>query len=135
MIRLATQIFAAAASTLAFAAAPANAQSDDVENLRFFERAAVGPVELTPFGVVRDRRCSDPRFCWRPEDMRVSVILHDQSIPREVVLRLGERTAVPGGYLVLTDPGTRPRSRGALPLSAYALDILFIPLSPAQGGR
>jgi hypothetical protein len=96
-------------------------------DLSFFERVTVGPIELTPFGVIRDLRCDDPRFCYRPQDMRISVIVHDQRIPREVVLRLGQATQVPGGVLVLRDPGTRPRARGALPLSEYALAIGFIP--------
>jgi|GEM_PF-2597937 len=96
-------------------------------DLTFFERAKVGPIELTPFGVVRDQRCADARFCYLPEDLRISVILHDQRIPREVVLTLGQAARVPGGFLVLRDPGTRPRSRGALALTEYALDIEFIP--------
>ncbi|MEO1220128.1 MAG: hypothetical protein AAFY42_02090 [Pseudomonadota bacterium] len=111
--------------------APVQAQTQEepiiAYDLTFFQRATVGPIELTPFGVVRDQRCADPRFCYRSEDMRVSVILHDQRIPREVVLRLGQATPVPGGVLVLRDPGTSPRARGAARLSEYALDIEFIP--------
>lgn len=112
-------------------AAPVLAQSQEqaiiAYDLTFFERATVGPIELTPFGVVRDQRCADARFCYRNEDLRISVILHDRRIPREVVLKLGHATRIPGGFLVLRDPGTRPRARGALALTEYALDIEFIP--------
>ncbi|MEE4200091.1 hypothetical protein [Erythrobacter sp.] len=124
---------AALLTVTVLAAAPVAAQearqfaADRVTGLRFFERAQLGPHELTPFGVVRDQRCADPRFCYRPEDMRISIILHERAIPREVVLRLGQPVAVPGGYYLLRDPGTRPRFRGALSLDEYALDIAFIP--------
>ena len=124
----------AALALFAASHAPALAQSSNVYDVGFFERVAVGPVELTPFGVVRDQRCADARFCFRPNDMRVSVILHDQRVPYEVVLVLGEAVEVPGGYLVLLDPGTRPRQRGALRLSEYALDIAFVP-DPDQNSR
>jgi len=119
-------------ATLMLAAAPAHAQSSLARDVAFFERAQVGPVELTPIGVVRDQRCADPRFCFRPNDMRISVILHDRRYPYEVVLRLGQPVAVPGGALLLLDPGTRPRQRGAIRLDQYALDIQFIP-APRQG--
>lgn len=126
-----TRIFAAIFAMLALVVGPAQAQiqgqSRAAYDVRFFERVAIGPVELTPIGVVRDQRCADPRFCYRPEDMRVSVILHDRRYPYEVVLRLGQAVEVPGGFLVLRDPGTRPRDRGALRLGEYALDIEFIP--------
>ena len=46
---------------------------------------------------------------------------------QEAVLRLGIPTKVPGGYLTLVDPGTRPRDRGALPLDEYRLDIRYAP--------
>lgn len=99
-------------------------------DIAFFERVSVGSIELTPFGVVRDQRCADPRFCFRPEDMRVSVVMHDRVYPYEVVLMLGRPVEVQGGYLILHDPGTRPRERGALQLAEYALDIEFIPAPP-----
>ena len=114
-------------AALTFASAPVQAQSDSVYGVRFFERVTVGEVELTPFGIVRDQRCADARFCFRPNDLRISVILHDQRYPYEVVLRLGRPVAVPGGYLILRNPGTRPRQRGALRLSEYALEIEFVP--------
>lgn len=119
----------------------ANAQSQNsgyqpglVYDIPFFERVRIGSVELTPFGIVRDQRCADPRFCYRPEDMRVSVVMHDKAYPYEVVLMLGRPVEVTGGYLILHDPGTRPRERGALSLSEYALDIEFIPV-PQQRQR
>ena len=117
----------AAALLLSGLAVPANAQSDTsaTETFAFFERGEIGPVEITPIGVVRDQRCADARFCYRPEDMRISVILHDGIRMQEVVLRLGERSAIPGGFLTLIDPGTRPRARGALRLSEYRLAIRY----------
>lgn len=130
-----TRLFAVMLAALGLTAAPAQAQtlsqtqgqSRMAYDVRFFERVAIGPVQITPIGIVRDQRCADPRFCYRPEDMRVSVILHDRRYPYEVVLRLGQAVAVTGGFLVLRDPGTRPRDRGALRLGEYALDIEFIP--------
>ena len=116
-----------ALAILAVSAVPVQAQVSRVDDVAFFERVRVGSVELTPFGIIRDQRCADARFCYRPNDMRVSVIVRDRGIPYEVVLRLGRPVEAPGGFLVLRDPGTRPRERGALPLSEYALDIEFIP--------
>ncbi len=116
----------ALALTLATSAAAAQARSAFAEDVAFFERVSLGTVEITPIGVVRDQRCADPRFCFRTNDMRISVILHDRRIPREVVLPLGQAVEIPGGYLLLRDPGTRPRQRGALRLTDYALDIEFI---------
>ena len=124
-----------ACAALVFASAPAHAQSNSVYDVRFFERVSVGDLELTPFGVVRYQRCADARFCFRPNDLRISVILHDQRYPYEVVLRLGQPVAVLGGYLILRDPGTRPRQRGALRLSEYALDIEFVPAPPPRPPR
>ncbi|WP_298333349.1 hypothetical protein [uncultured Erythrobacter sp.] len=137
-INWATRILMMLGGAAMITSAPVSAQSQYqpiiAYDLTFFERAKVGPLEITPFGVVRDQRCADARFCYRPEDLRISVILHDQRIPREVVLTLGQATQVPGGVLVLRDPGTRPRSRGALALTEYALDIEFIP-TPRRGRR
>ncbi|MFU7528976.1 hypothetical protein [Qipengyuania sp. ASV99] len=132
-------MIATASLALAALGAPitANAQSDTelyvaglTYDIAFFERVTVGSIELTPFGIVRDQRCADARFCYRPEDMRVSVVMHDREYPYEVVLFLGRPVEVDGGYLILHDPGTRPRDRGALQLTEYALDIEFIPAPP-----
>ncbi|EAQ30002.1 hypothetical protein NAP1_04480 [Erythrobacter sp. NAP1] len=117
-----------ALTILAVSAVPVQAQVSRVDDVAFFERAQVGPIELTPFGIVRDQRCADARFCYRTNDMLVSVIVRDRGIPYEIVLRLGQQVEAPGGFLVLRDTGTRPRERGALPLSEYALDIEFIPV-------
>lgn len=126
-MRLMTRSSLLALACLALASAPAQAQSEFAYNVPFFKRVAVGEIELTPFGVVRDQRCEDPTFCFRPNDLRISVILHDRRVPYEVVLRLGQAVAVPGGFLILRDPGTPPRQRGAVRLSEYALDIEFVP--------
>jgi len=134
----ATRILMILGAGAIIASTPVKARAEEqgvtAYGLAFFERAQLGPIELTPFGVVRDQRCADARFCYRPEDLRISVILHDQRIPREVVLTLGQATRIPDGFLVLRDPGTRPRSRGAVALSEYALEIEFIPL-PRQRRR
>lgn len=119
-------------SALALIAAPAQAQSGIAYDVPFFKRVAVGEVELTPFGVVRDQRCADARFCFRPNDLRISVILYDERYPYEVVLQLGQPVEVAGGYLILRDPGTRPRQRGALRLSEYALDIEYVAVPPER---
>lgn len=135
--------FASMAIAFSAWAHPAFAQSQDTRfettmeagvahDIAFFERARIGSIELTPFGIVRDQRCADPRFCHRPEDMRVSVVMHDREYPYEVVLALGKPIEVSGGFLILHDPGTRPRQRGALRLNDYALDIEFIPVPLRQ---
>lgn len=120
-------LIACASVAVACASTSAHAQSKIAYDVPFFQRVAVGDLEITPFGVVRDQRCADPRFCFRPNDLRISVILHDRRVPYEVVLRLGEPVAVKGGFLILRDPGTRPRQRGALRLSEYSLDFEFVP--------
>ncbi|AWW74591.1 hypothetical protein CD351_09160 [Erythrobacter sp. KY5] len=124
-----------ALGALAFSSAPAQAQVSRADDVAFFQEAQVGPLQVTPFGVVRDQRCADARFCFRPEDMRVSVIVRERGLPYEIVLRLGQPVAAPGGFLVLRDPGTRPRERGALHLREYALDIEFIPAPPRTRTR
>ena len=116
-------------------AVPASAQSLDADyayDVAFFERVEVGEIELTPFGIVRDTRCADERFCFREDTLIVSVMLHDTRVPREVVLELNRRTAVPGGWLVLRDAGTIPVERGAQRLSNYRLGIEFIPLDQSD---
>ena len=117
----------AAFGTLAFGA-PASAQSAIAEDVAFFERVNVGDVEVTPFGVVRDRRCADIRFCTREDTLIISVILHDYRGMQEVVLELGEPVEVPGGFLVLLDAGTAPSLRSAIHLREYRLALEFIPL-------
>ena len=111
-----------AQTNLASQAAPRPGQA-----IAFFERAKIGPLEVTPIGVIRDQRCSDPRFCYRPQDMRISVIVYADGIMEEAVLRLGIPTKVPGGYFTLVDPGTRSRDRSALRLDEYRLDIRYAP--------
>ena len=113
-------------------AAPAAAQNYGyIEDVAFFERVAVGNVEITPFGIKRDTRCADLRFCTRENRFTVSVILHDYRGMTEVVLDLDRPAVVPGGYLVLRDAGTRPKFRGVIPLREYALAIEYIPFDEA----
>ncbi len=118
----------AAIAALVLIAAPANAQDYITEDVAFFERVTVGEIEVTPFGIVRDRRCADIRFCTRENTLIVSVLLHNYRGENEFVLRLGEPTEVPGGFLILHGAGTRPSLRGAIQLSEYALTLEFVPL-------
>ena len=125
--------FAAAAIALA-AVFPASAQAqsaapDYAYDVAFFERVTVGELEITPFGIVRDRRCADERFCFREDTLIITIMLHDTRAPRELVLELNRRTAVPGGWLVLREAGTVPSERSAIPLRDYRLGIEFIPLA------
>lgn len=124
----ASKTFAAAAAALTFAMLPAaaSAQSAWTDDVRFFERVNVGEVEVTPYGIVRDTRCADVRFCEREDTLIVTLILHTYRGQREVILRMGEPAVVPGGYLVLRDAGTRPSLRGAIALDQYRLDLEFI---------
>lgn len=126
-------IIAAAALGLgAPMSAPLAAQGiapDYAYDVAFFERVTLGGLEVTPFGIVRDRRCADERFCTREDTLIITVMLHDDRVPREVVLELNRRTAVPGGWLVLRDAGTIPTERGAQHLRNYRLGIEFIPLA------
>lgn len=113
-------------------AAPAAAQDYDyVENVAFFERVVVGGLEVTPFGIRRDTRCADIRFCTREDTLIVSLVLFDYRGKSEIDLEIGRPAAVPGGFLVLRSAGTTPAFRGAIPLRDYALDLEFIPLDEA----
>ena len=98
-------------------------------NVDFFERVQLGDIEVTPIGVIRDRRCPDIRLCFRDNTLLISVILHDRGTMREVVLELGQPQQVPGGLLVLVDPGARPVRNGAIPLRKYSLDLRYIPIA------
>lgn len=129
---IARNLAAIAILSLGTVAAPVAAQDYDyVENVRFFEQVVVGDLTVTPFGIRRDNRCADERFCepGREDTLVVSLVLFDYRGKAEVVLELDRLTPVPGGYLVLRDAGTRPALRGSMPLSEYSLDIEFIPLA------
>lgn len=109
--------------------APASAQDtrDAVFDVAFFERVAVGEVEITPFGIIEDSRCRDYRLCSRRDRLVIASVLHQfDGRVREVPLRLNELTPVPGGALLLTDAGTPPVRNGAIPLRKYDLDIVFV---------
>ena len=104
---------------------------DAVYEVAFFERVAVGDVEITPIGIIEESRCPDPILCFRNDDLVVSAILHTyrggRAGMREIPLRLNRLTPVPGGALLLTNAGTAPVRNGAIPLNKYSLDIEFIP--------
>ncbi len=113
--------------------APATAQEDYAPDVAFFERVAVGNVEVTPVAIFRDTRCADIRFCTRENTLIISVVLHDYRGLSEVILELDEPAYVPGGFLVLRRAGTRPAARGAIPLSAYRLGLEYVPLRFDEG--
>lgn len=124
-----TRLAAATALASIAMASPAAAQDYDyIEDVAFFERVVIGGLEVTPFGIRRDTRCADIRFCERENTLIVSLVLFDYRGKSEVVLELDRLTPVPGGFLVLRDAGTRPALRGSVPLDQYALDIEFLPL-------
>ena len=100
---------------------------DRVYDVAFFERVAVGDVEVTPIGILEESRCHDPELCFRNDRLVVSVILHGYRGMREIPLRLGRPTPVPGGELWLTDAGAAPVRNGAIPLDRYSLDIEYVP--------
>ncbi len=100
---------------------------DRVFGVAFFERVTVGDVEVTPIGVLEESRCHDPQLCFRSNRLVVAAILHDYRGKREIPLRLGRATPVPGGELWLTNAGARPFRNGAIPLDRYSLDIEFVP--------
>lgn len=109
------------------ASAPLAAQSFYTDDVAFFERVVVGDVEVTPVAILADRRCGDADLCFRDDRFVVSLVLHDYRGISEVILELDRPAAVPGGYLILRDAGTRPTRRGAQPLANYALDLEFVP--------
>lgn len=110
--------------------APALGQGDYVPEVGIFERAIVGSIEITPFGILRDTRCPDIRLCTRDGTLIVSAILHDYRGTREVMLERDRPIAVPGGWLVLRGAATPPTLRGAIPVEDYRLDFEFVPLRP-----
>ncbi|MEM9500961.1 MAG: hypothetical protein AAF941_03855 [Pseudomonadota bacterium] len=123
------------AATVSCLTAQAIAQdgTDFVYDVAFFERVTVGEVEITPFGIIEDSRCLDYRLCFRGNELVIAAVLHQGNRVREVPLRLGVLTPVPGGALRLTDSGTAPARNGATPLHRYSLDIEFIPLRVDTG--
>lgn len=127
MARLRTFIIVLiAAITLA---SPVGAQSFVARDVAFFERVAVGFVEVTPITVWRDSRCFDPAVCFREDTLVISVVLHDQRRLREVILKLDEPVEVPGGYLMLASAGTPPVRNGAIRLEKYNLELVYLPYS------
>lgn len=111
-------------------AAPTTAQdgTDFVYDVAFFERVIVGEADITPYGIIEDTRCVDYRICFKRDELVIAAVLHQGNRVREVPLRLGELTPVPGGALLLTNSGVAPARNGAIPLHRYSLDIEFIPL-------
>ena len=119
------------AMAAALLAAPTTAQvgkelrADDVA---FFQQVALGKLDVTPIGIRRDKRCPDIRLCVEADALTVSELVDDGRYRREVLLQLGQPVAVTGGLLVLTDPGAAPKWNGAIRLSRYKLDLLYIPI-------
>ena len=113
-------------------AAPVKAQSLYVPDVAFFERAFLGPIDVTPIAVFRDTRCADLRLCTREDSMVISALLENYGVRREILLEIDRPIAVPGGFLVLRSAGTPPVRRGAIPLDRYRLGFEYIPLRPAM---
>lgn len=124
-------IVLAAAAALSSTAHAQEYATDVVFDVGFFERVAVGDVEITPFGIREESRCHDPELCFRNDRLIVSAILHLSDGPRreivEIPLRLGRPTPVPGGELWLLDAGTPPVRIGAIALKKYRFAIQFVP--------
>ena len=120
-----------AAATIASSALAQQDTYDQVYQVAFFERVAVGDVEITPIGIIEETRCHDPELCFRGDELIVSAALHLSDGYRErlveIPLRLGSPTAVPGGELWLTSAGAAPVRNGAIPLDKYSLNIEFVP--------
>ena len=128
-MRTASRILTAAVAGAALLA-PASAQDrrDTAFDVSFFERVAVGDVEITPFGIVEDTRCLDYRLCFRSDRLVISAVVHQfDGSWREIRLSLDELTPVRGGALLLTAGGTPPVRNGGIPLERYKLDIVFVP--------
>ncbi|MEO1020642.1 MAG: hypothetical protein AAFY56_23600, partial [Pseudomonadota bacterium] len=113
-MRSLSRLLAPAIAALALTA-PANAQlgQDIAYNVGFFERVAVGDVEITPIAILEDSRCRDYRLCFRRDALVVSALLWEFDRKTEVILSLDELTPVPGGALLLTSGGSTPVDYGA----------------------
>ncbi len=136
-MRTASRILTVAAVGTALLA-PANAQDrrDTAYDVAFFERVAVGDVEITPFGIVEDTRCLDYRLCFRSDRLVISAVVHQYDGSwREIRLSLDELTPVRGGALLLTSGGTPPVRNGGIPLERYSLDIVFVPFDGSYRTR
>lgn len=112
-------------------AAPAHAERYVTGGVSFFERVAVGFVEVTPVNIFFDDRCVDRRLCFKRDTMEISVVMHTAQGLREVILRTGQPVQVPGGLLMLSKAGTAPSNNGAIDLKKYRLEFVYIPV-PAE---
>ncbi|MEM1197383.1 MAG: hypothetical protein AAGH57_14865 [Pseudomonadota bacterium] len=123
------------ASLLSASPAAASQKPQIANNVAFFERVALGGLEMSAVNIFYDERCVDPEFCFRQDTLVISVVLFTDRGLREVILRLGERARVPGGDLILTSAGTPPSRQGAIALENYRLQLVFIAdEEPAETG-
>ena len=123
---------AALASALVLAS-PAAAQSRSepivATNESFFEDVQLGDLSLSHVNIFHATRCADPEFCFRNNQLAISVILFTDDGLQEVILRLFEATPLPGGgTLTLTNTGTPPSQEGAIGLEQYQLELVYRPL-------
>lgn len=126
----------ALASTLAMAT-PAAAQDEPAlderielvaSGIAFFDEVQLGDLVVSPVNIFHDTRCEDPEFCFRNNQFAISVIMFTETGLEEVILRLFETTAVPGGTLTLTNTGTPPSEQnGAIELENYQLELVYRP--------
>lgn len=123
-------VTAIATVSLAFSTT-ADAQSRGfyrAQDVAFFEQVALGELDVTPIGVLKDKRCPDVRLCTFADEVVISFLVDDGYYRREVVLELNRPVAVDGGLLLLTDTGAAPKWNGAIRLDSYNLDLRYIPL-------
>lgn len=127
-MRLAKSVIAATTAIALSGAANAQGQplGDTVADVSFFERVVVGEVEITPFGVIEDSRCIEYPLCFEDDELIISAVLWEYGGKREIILREGYFTPVPGGYLLLLNGGAWPKRNGAIPLNRYQLDISYV---------
>lgn len=126
-----------ASATLALAPAPLLAAPGDdgiqsAAGIGFFEIIELGGMRMSAANIFYDERCIDPALCFTSDDMAISVVVFTDQGLRELVLRLGEPVAVPGGTIIFANPGTPPSRNGAIALERYRLEFVFIPLAPAN---
>ncbi len=132
-MRLFRSIALAALGASLLAAAPASAESQIARGVAFFERISLGDLDLAPANIFYDERCADPLFCFHRDTVVISLVLFTDEGLREVVLKLGERTRIPGGHLTLTSVGTPPSRNGAISLEKYQLELVYVPLPKREG--
>ncbi|ABC63140.1 hypothetical protein [Erythrobacter litoralis] len=106
----------------------AAALASSVENVPIFQRVAItDDVSVVAFGIIEDSRCSDVRFCFRDDELRVAAVLAYRGREYEVVLDWNRPLRVGDGLLYLTSAGTPANPNGAIRLEKYRLSLAYEP--------